>query len=66
MIMEIRLGSYAMALSAAMLLAACSGENPWQEAGGGKGTLVLNLPASSHGFSPEQAPSNIAADNAIA
>lgn len=44
--MEIRLGSYAMALSAAMLLAACSGENPWQEAGGGKGTIVLNLTAS--------------------
>ena len=35
-----------MALSAAMLLAACSGENPWQEAGGGKGTIVLNLTAS--------------------
>lgn len=44
--MEMRFKSYAMFLSATMLLASCAGEDPWREAGGGKGTIVLNLTAS--------------------
>lgn len=45
--MEMRFRSYAMLLSATMLLASCAGEDPWKEAGGGKGTIALNLTASS-------------------
>lgn len=45
--MEMRFRSYAMLLSATMLLASCAGEDPWKEAGGGKGTIVLNLTVSS-------------------
>lgn len=44
--MEMRFKSYAMLLSATMLLASCAGEDPWREEGGGKGTIVLNLTAS--------------------
>lgn len=44
--MEMRFKSYAMLVSATMLLASCAGEDPWREEGGGKGTIVLNLTAS--------------------